>query len=97
MGLPRFFPEMKIHEFEYIPRYYDPRKEDLKIRRARIRKELGKDVDEDEDTRMLQHGTFRRMYERRKSDLKQANRRRTVLFVILMVGAYFANQYFHFI
>lgn len=94
MGLPRFFPEMKIHEFEYIPRYYDPRKEDLKIRRARIRKELGKE--DEEDTRILQHGTFRRMYDRRKSDLKQANIRRTVLFVILLVGAYFANQYFHF-
>ena len=94
MGLPRFFPEMKIHEFEYIPRYYDPRKEDLKIRRARIRKELGKE-DED-DTRLLQHGTFRRMYERRKSDLKQANIRRTVLFVILLAGTYFANEFFHF-
>ena len=94
MGLPRFFPEMKIHEFEYIPRYYDPRKEDLKIRRARIRKELGKE--DEEDTRILQHGTFRRMYDRRKSELKQANIRRTVLFVIFLVGAYFANQYFHF-
>ncbi|MBR4441617.1 MAG: hypothetical protein IKS00_08725 [Bacteroidales bacterium] len=94
MGLPRFFPEMKIHEFEYIPRYYDPRKEDLKIRRAQIRKELGKE--DEEDTRILQRGTFRRMYERRKSDLKQANRRRTILFLIMLVGFYFANQYFHF-
>ncbi|MBO4243798.1 MAG: hypothetical protein J5882_01910 [Bacteroidales bacterium] len=95
MGLPRFFPEMKIHEFEYIPRYYDPRKEDLKLRRARIRKELGKE--DAEDVRILQHGTFRRMYDRRKGDLKQANIRRTVLFVILLIGAYFANQYFHFL
>lgn len=95
MGLPRFFPENKIHEFEYIPRYYDPRKEDLKIRRARIRKELGKA--DDEDTRILQHGTFRRMYDRRKRELRDTNMRRTVIFVILLIGFYFANQYFHFI
>ncbi|MCQ2973811.1 MAG: hypothetical protein MJ211_03260 [Bacteroidales bacterium] len=95
MGLPRFFPEMKIHEFEFHPRFYDPIKDEMKQRRARIRKELGKETSE--DTRIIQKGTFTRMYERRRGDLKQANIRRAVIFMILLIGAYFLNQYLHFI
>ena len=63
MGLPRFFPENKIHRFQYRPLFYDERKEELEQHRAQIRKELGKE--DSQDVRILQSGTFKRMYERR--------------------------------
>ena len=62
MGLPRFFPENKIHEFQYIPRYYDPVKDEISHRVDEINKELGKEGTE--DVRLIQKGTFRRRYER---------------------------------
>ncbi|MCQ2251828.1 MAG: hypothetical protein MJZ61_00105 [Bacteroidales bacterium] len=95
MGLPRFFPENKIHRFEYRPLFYDADKEDFERRRAQIRKELG--YEDEQDVRILQKGTFSRMYERRHDSIRQSNVRVMVLAVILGLVVYFTNRYFGFI
>ncbi|MBQ5404827.1 MAG: hypothetical protein IIU11_10750 [Bacteroidales bacterium] len=94
MGLPRFFPENKIHEFQYIPRYYDPVKDEISHRVDEINKELGKEGTE--DVRLIQKGTFRRRYERQHKELRQSNLRVFVLVVILSLICYFVNRYFGF-
>ena len=94
MGLPRFFPENKIREFHYIPRYYDPVKDEINRRVDEINKELGKEGTE--DVRLIQKGTFRRRYERQHKELKQSNLRVFVLVVILGLICYFVNRYFGF-
>ncbi|MBQ3689241.1 MAG: hypothetical protein II937_05165 [Bacteroidales bacterium] len=94
MGLPRFFPENKIHEFQYIPRYYDPVKDEISRRVDEINKELGKEGTE--DVRLIQKGTFRRRYERQHKELRQSNLRVFVLVVILSLICYFVNRYFGF-
>ena len=40
MALPRFFPETKIHQFNYNPRYYDAQKEEVSRRYDEIKKEM---------------------------------------------------------
>ncbi|MCQ2249516.1 MAG: hypothetical protein MJZ66_00255 [Bacteroidales bacterium] len=95
MGLPRFFPESKIHRFEYRPLFYNEDKEDFERRRAEIRKELGKE--DAQDVRILQHGTFKRMYERRHEELKGSNRRIMILAICIGLVVYFTNRYFGFI
>lgn len=35
-----FFSKPEIRQFNYTPRYWDPRKEEMELRRARIRKQL---------------------------------------------------------
>lgn len=95
MGLPRFFPENKIHRFQYRPLFYDERKEELEQHRAQIRKELGKE--DSQDVRILQSGTFKRMYERRHEELKSSNRRVMILAVCIGLILYFTNRYFCFV
>ncbi len=54
-----FFSKPEIRQFNYTPRYWDPRKEEMEQRRARIRKQLQEEkeramqedrVDFDDDT-----------------------------------------------
>lgn len=71
MGLPRFFPEQEIHRFDYKPLYYDPKKEEMQERIARIRKELGKE--DAKDVRILTKGTFKRYYERKHESIRKSN------------------------
>lgn len=95
MGLPRFFPETTIHRFQYRPLFYDEDKEDFERRRAQIRKELGKE--DAEDVRILQKGTFKRMYERKHDELRHSNMRVMVIAVVLGLIVYFVNRYYGFI
>jgi len=95
MGLPRFFPESKIHRFEYRPLFYNEDTEDFERRRAQIRKELGKE--DAQDVRILQKGTFKRMYERRHEDLRGSKLRILALALVISVVVYFVNRYFGFI
>ncbi|MBQ3656186.1 MAG: hypothetical protein II956_04965 [Bacteroidales bacterium] len=96
MGLPRFFPENKIHEFEYIPRYYDPVQDEINRRIDEIHAEMGLNDQKDGNTRIIQKGTFKRRYERQHKELKQSNLRVFVLVVILGLICYFVNRYFGF-
>lgn len=94
MGLPRFFPENKIHRFEYRPLFYDERKEDFERRVAEIHKEMG--IEDAQDVRILQSGTFKRMYERRHEEMRHSNIRTMILAGVIGLIIYFANQYFGF-
>ena len=96
MRLPRFFPENKIHEFEYIPRYYDPVQDEINRRVDEIHAEMGVENESGENVRLIQKGTFKRRYERQHKELKQSNLRIFVLVVILGLICYFVNRYFGF-
>ncbi len=96
MGLPRFFKEPKIHEFEYIPRYYDPIKEEINRRIDDIHAEMGISDSDDQNVRLIRKGTFKRRYERQHKELRQSNLRVFVLVVILGLICYFVNRYFGF-
>lgn len=74
--------------------FYNEEKEEFERRRAQIRKELGKE--DEEDVRILQSGTFKRMYERRHSEMKDSNRRVLIIAVVLGLIVYFTNRYFGF-
>lgn len=40
-----FFSKPEIRQFNYTPRYWDPRKEEMEQRRARIRKQLQEEME----------------------------------------------------
>lgn len=84
---PRFFPENTIHEFEYQPLYYDARKEAMRERIAKARKEL--DKEDAQETRILTHGTFKRMISRRHKEVRKSNMRIVIIAAIFILGAYF--------
>ena len=86
LGLPHFFPPMEIHEFEYLPRFYDPHKEEMEYRIAKARKELGKE--DAKDVRLLQKGTFTSKMEYRHKAVRNSNFRVLVIFGILSALAY---------
>lgn len=95
MAFPRLFPDHKIHEFTYIPRYYDPVQDEINMRVDEIRKEMGKEGTEDQ--RLITKGTFQRRFRRDHKEIRQSNLRVFVLFVILSLIVYFFNRYFGFI
>ncbi len=95
MGLPRFFPENTIHRFQYRPMFYDEQKEDFERRVAEIHKEMG--LDDAKDVRILQSGTFKRMYERRHEKMRHSSLRVMVLAGIIALILYCFNQYYNFI
>ncbi|MBR4266263.1 MAG: hypothetical protein IKQ46_09435 [Bacteroidales bacterium] len=94
MALPRFFPETKIHQFNYNPRYYDAQKEEVSRRYDEIKKEMGEPGTE--DIRLIQKGTFRRRFERQRKDARQSSLRIFVTAIILGLIVYFVNRYFGF-
>ena len=57
-----FFSKPEIRQFNYTPRYWDPRKEAMEERRARIRKQLQSEqrrANRDDDDDSCSYGTHR--------------------------------------
>lgn len=84
MDLPRFFNTYKHKRFNYLPRYYDERKEELEERKERIAREEGL-VDPDTIQHSSIRGSFRHMHGYRE----QANRAsaiRTIIIISILVG-----------
>ena len=69
MGI-RFFPKTEIHEFEYLPLFYDEVKDRIEQRRAEIRAEIhGEQADNNgERTRYIKKGTFTRRLDRKHEE-----------------------------
>lgn len=86
LGLPSFFPPTEIHEFEYIPRFYDPRKEEMEYRIAKARKELGKE--DAKDVRILRKGTFTSRMEYKHKEVRNSNLRVLIIFGVLCAAMY---------
>jgi len=91
MAIPRFFRLSKPRQFEHIPIYYDPEKEEREERVRRIKQELGMEVEEEKKTSSISRGSFRQYKTRHRTDKKassDSNRRLLIIFAVLAFLAY---------
>jgi tRNA U34 2-thiouridine synthase MnmA/TrmU len=89
MAIPRFFKLAKPKQFEHIPIYYDPLKEQREERVRRIKQEMGLEVEGKKKTTSISRGSFRQYSSRYKRKASAAsNRRLIIIFVILALLAY---------
>lgn len=88
----KFFHTPRPKRFEITTRYYDPEKEEMKDREARIKHELGIDDEKviDENYRANLRGQFRRGMGDFSKTADDARRRMTTRLVILFVILAFA-------
>lgn len=93
MALPSFFKTYKPKEFNYIPRYYDPRKEELEERIRRIEREMGDDkVEAYRPT--IRRGQMRNYFRRRERKVQKRSNLR--LIIILLVLFFIAYLFFYY-
>lgn len=92
MGLPRLFKLPEYNKFEYHPRYYNPQKEEMDKRKARIDKEIELENHGHKD--YLKSGFKSDGYFHRRAKVeKQSNIRLVIIMGILMLLAYFILYY----
>jgi hypothetical protein len=93
MALPSFFKINKNKRFNFIPRYYDPRKEDLEERIRSVEREMG--VNEGEAYRpTIRKGQMSNYFNRKKSKAqKQSNIRLIIILLLLFLISYFLFFY----
>ena len=89
MALPSFFKINKNKKFNFIPRYYDPRKEDLEERIRSVEREMG--VKEGEAYRpTIRKGQMTNYFNRKKRKAqKQSNIRLIIILLALFLISYF--------
>lgn len=99
-----FFSKPEIRQFNYTPRYWDPRKEAMEERRARIRKQLQSEQrranNDDDDSRSegthrttLQHGFLRE--QRGRAGVADENKlMKVVVISAAVLIVYLALKYF---
>jgi hypothetical protein len=84
MQLPSFFKTNKNRQFTYIPRFYDPKKEEMEERRKR----LGLDQSDGpvrEYRRGIMRGSFREALDSRKKTNRSSSLRLVLILIILIV------------
>ena len=81
MALLRFFKVPKHQQYEYKPRYWDPRKEELEDRLKRIDKIKGRDA---EAVKARLSGGFRRGFE--ATGVKRSRRGQVMRSNLILVG-----------
>ena len=93
MALPSFFKINKNRRFNFIPRYYDPQKENLEKRIRSIEQEMG--VKEGEAYRpSLRKGQMTNYFNRKRDKAqKQSNIRLIIIFIVLFLISYFLFFY----
>ena len=93
MAIPSFFKINKNKQFNFIPRYYDPQKEDLEKRIRSIEQEMG--VKEGEAYRpSLRKGQMRNYFRGKKRKAqKQSNIRLIIILIVLFIISYFLFFY----
>jgi len=93
MALPSFFKINKNRQFNFIPRYYDPRKENLEERIRIIEQEMG--AKEGEDYRpAIRKGQMTDYFnKRRRRAQKQSNIRLIIIVLVLFFISYFLFFY----
>lgn len=84
----RFFKLHKNKTFEYIPRYYDERKEKLNERIKKMEQQMGlKEIDESYIPRIK--GQFKTIHSRNFKEKKKSNLRLVIILFILFIAAYY--------
>jgi len=93
MALPSFFKINKNRRFNFIPRYYDPQKENLEKRIKSIEQEMG--VKEGEAYRpSIRKGQMTNYFNRKKGKAqKQSNIRLVIILLVLFLISYFLFFY----
>ena len=93
MALPSFFKINKNRRFNFIPRYYDPQKENLEKRIKSIEQEMG--VKEGEAYRpSIRKGQMTNYFNRKKGKAqKQSNIRLIIILLVLFLVSYFLFFY----
>ena len=85
----RFFYLPKGRKYNYQPRYYDERKEDLERRKRRIDKELGLDEEQHGDGYIPTiKGQMRKHLKVRKKARKASTKRMLVILAVLLLITY---------
>jgi len=93
MALPSFFKINRNRRFNFIPRYYDPQKENLEKRIKSIEQEMG--VKEGEAYRpSIRKGQMTNYFNRKKGKAqKQSNIRLIIILLVLFLISYFLFFY----
>ncbi len=89
MGFFQFGKRIKNRQFDYIPRYYDEEKEELKSRIAKYDRE----IDTTELSKQRIKGSFRRKY-RVESDYGRSATRRSNRILLLTIAALLLITFF---
>lgn len=93
MGLPRFFRTYKPKQFNFIPRFYDERKEELQNRIKNIEAEMGKSLQTPDEKQIyrpqIERGSMRRKYIEQKKIERSSTIRVLVIVAILLALAYY--------
>jgi len=92
MGMITFFRTPRPKQFNYVPIFYDERKEALKEREQQIKQELGL-TDEHEQRVSNIKGKFRGYYKRSVRLKSKSNLRLVAIFILLCIIAYFLIFY----
>lgn len=89
MGLPQFFRTYQHKVFNYIPIYYDQRKEELEEQIRRSKAEAGiKDDKEIKYVPGISRGAFRGNIRQTKKIKKHSSIRLLIIFIILVLITY---------
>lgn len=83
-----FFKTPRPKAFNYIPRYYDERKEEMEERRKRIENELGLNEGEGYRPRITRGSMSRKIAERRKSNRTSVIRLMVIVAILLILTYY---------
>ncbi|MCK4661898.1 MAG: hypothetical protein KAT68_03455 [Bacteroidales bacterium] len=92
MGIPRFFKIPKHRQFNYIPRYYDERKEAMEERLKRAKRENGEGNDK-EPYKPNIRGQMRGYFKKNIKEKKQSNIRLLVILLVLFLISYYLIFY----
>jgi (p)ppGpp synthase/HD superfamily hydrolase len=87
MALISFFKTPKPKQFNYIPRYYDQRKEEMEERKKRIAQELGLDNNSNNYITNIK-GKMRHIYQLKKNESRKSNFRILIILIFLMLLLY---------
>ena len=89
--MPSFFRLAKNKQFNYMPRYYNEQKEEMKKRKERIAREIDAENDSSGEKRIpLMKGQIRNYYQQNSKTYKRkSNIRVLVILVILLFLAYY--------
>jgi hypothetical protein len=83
-NLPSFFPSRRPKIFNYIPRYWDPEKEEREQRIREIEKEMGMHEGE-AYVPTIRKGQMRSYFHRKSTKRERASNIRVLILIILLV------------
>ncbi len=90
MALPRFIKLQGNKQFTYLPRYWDPEKEERDARIRSIKHEMGYDLQSDPNRTTIKRGSFRKAKQKAKVKAsRSSNIRLVIILAILLLLAYF--------